>query len=197
MGSQERIIRQKKETASAIIKAAMEILLVDGEDGISMRRIADKIEYTPPIIYCYFKDKHEVLKKLVSIGYKKLNYKIDRSLNADAKLAERMERLILCIVDFALANSKLYKLMSNMALHHPQSLNQMPEIVFFVQKLQNEIINNSAHPVAEEIVQERFYTLMALVNGVISVCFVSPVYIDMGAKTSVKKLVRCALGSDD
>jgi len=51
MGSKERIARLKEDTRSNILDAALDIVKEDGWQALSMRKIADKIEYTAPIIY--------------------------------------------------------------------------------------------------------------------------------------------------
>jgi AcrR family transcriptional regulator len=63
MGSKERIQRQKEETRKNILKAAREIVKQEGWQGLSMRKIADKIEYTAPIIYEYFANKEAILQE--------------------------------------------------------------------------------------------------------------------------------------
>lgn len=59
----KEIIRKK------IIDATSEILVKDGYENLSIRKIASKIEYSPGIIYHYFKDKAEILTSVVEEGY--------------------------------------------------------------------------------------------------------------------------------
>jgi len=51
MASKDRILRLKEETRCNILEAALQIVKEEGWQALSMRKIADMIEYTAPIIY--------------------------------------------------------------------------------------------------------------------------------------------------
>jgi AcrR family transcriptional regulator len=72
MGTAERRQRERGEMRDAIIDAALELFLTDGFEQTSIRRIAEKIEYTPGAIYSYFKDKDEILYEIHIKGFVKL-----------------------------------------------------------------------------------------------------------------------------
>ncbi len=57
MGSKERVERFKASVHEHILDAAMCIVKNEGLQSLSIRRIADIIEYSPPIIYSYFLNK--------------------------------------------------------------------------------------------------------------------------------------------
>jgi AcrR family transcriptional regulator len=61
MGIAERKAREKEELKQEILDAARELFVREGYESVSMRKIADKIEYSPASIYTYFKDKDEIL----------------------------------------------------------------------------------------------------------------------------------------
>ena len=64
MASKERIQRLKDETRTNILEASIDIVKEEGWQALSMRKIADKIEYTAPIIYEYFANKDAILTNL-------------------------------------------------------------------------------------------------------------------------------------
>lgn len=64
--------REKEAMKELIIKAAKEIVADEGFDSISIRKIAKKIEYSPSIIYHYFKDKNEIMNTVMRSGYMKI-----------------------------------------------------------------------------------------------------------------------------
>lgn len=69
--------RKKREKESEKMKemilfAAGDIALREGFEGISIRKIANVIEYTPAIIYHYFKDKEDILEQLLRMEYQKI-----------------------------------------------------------------------------------------------------------------------------
>ena len=69
MGIAERRQIEKEIIRKKIIDAASEILAEEGYEKLSIRRIASKIEYSPGIIYHYFKDKAEIVASVVEEGY--------------------------------------------------------------------------------------------------------------------------------
>lgn len=64
--------REKKEMKELILQAASDIIGTEGIEQLSIRKIARKIEYSPSIIYHYFKDKEEILNYVMQRGYKKI-----------------------------------------------------------------------------------------------------------------------------
>ncbi|MDZ4802951.1 MAG: TetR/AcrR family transcriptional regulator [Bryobacteraceae bacterium] len=61
MGVQERKAREKEELRKVILDAATDLFSQEGYEAVSMRKIAERIEYSPTTIYLYFKDKTDLL----------------------------------------------------------------------------------------------------------------------------------------
>ena len=64
MGVKERREREKESLRQDILDVAREMFATEGYESVSMRKIADKIEYSPTTIYLYFKDKNELFYAL-------------------------------------------------------------------------------------------------------------------------------------
>jgi len=73
MGVTERKAREKQELKQLILDAARELFVREGYENVSMRKIADKIEYSPAMIYTYFTDKDEILDSLCEETFFKLH----------------------------------------------------------------------------------------------------------------------------
>jgi AcrR family transcriptional regulator len=69
LGVAERREREREQLRSRIIDAARDLLLEQGLGGLSMRAIAERIEYSPATIYIYFKDKDELIREVVRTGF--------------------------------------------------------------------------------------------------------------------------------
>ncbi len=69
MGIRERKKRESEDLRQKIMTAAAEILAEDGYKGLSVRKIAARIEYSPALIYHYFQDKSEIVSRIVAEGY--------------------------------------------------------------------------------------------------------------------------------
>ena len=57
MGVTERRERERQAVRQEILDAARALFIEEGYEKTSMRKIAEKIEYSPTTIYLYFKDK--------------------------------------------------------------------------------------------------------------------------------------------
>ena len=69
---EERRQREKEAMKELILKVASEIIKEDGLNKLSIRNIAQRIDYSPSIIYHYFKDKDEILDHVMQNGYQKI-----------------------------------------------------------------------------------------------------------------------------
>ena len=65
MGSKARRGREKENMRVSIMEAATKIILNEGYDNLTMRKLADAIEYTPTTIYSYYKDKAQIIDDIV------------------------------------------------------------------------------------------------------------------------------------
>ena len=72
MGIAERKIRQKEEFRASILEAAWLQVLTDGWQSLSIRKIADAIEYSIPVIYNHFENKEVILLEFTKEGFQKL-----------------------------------------------------------------------------------------------------------------------------
>jgi AcrR family transcriptional regulator len=110
MGIQQRKERERADMQKRILEAAQNIFLADGFDGLSIRKIADVIEYSPATIYLYFKDKDEILYHLHSMGFEQM-YRDFIAVPADKSPFERIRQFGEIYLQFGLHNPLMYKLM--------------------------------------------------------------------------------------
>ena len=64
MGIKERRDRERQELKQAILEAAREIAAREGWQAVTIRKVADRIEYSPPTIYEHFANKEAILIEL-------------------------------------------------------------------------------------------------------------------------------------
>jgi AcrR family transcriptional regulator len=108
MGVRERRARQKQLLRQEILDAARELLVRDGYDALSMRRVAERIDYSPTAIYLHFKDKQELVFSLCEETFARLVKELE-SLPREyhdpvVRLRKGMERYI----QFGLKNPNHY-----------------------------------------------------------------------------------------
>lgn len=69
IGILERKEREKEEIRNKILQAARKLMSAEGAEGVSIRKIAEMIEYSPSNIYHYFKNKEDIIEKIISDDY--------------------------------------------------------------------------------------------------------------------------------
>ena len=103
MGIRERKKRDARNMRKRILKVAMDLFARGGYENVSMRRIADKIEYSPGTIYRYFQNKDDIMLQLCYQGFEQL---LSRQLELE-RISDPLERLSAAgqyYVAFALEN---------------------------------------------------------------------------------------------
>lgn len=122
MGLAERRERQKQEVRGKILEAARELFVARGYEAVSMRQIADKIEYSPTAIYFHFQDKEALLRELCANDF--LNFaKIFQKIAQIANPIERLRKLGEAYITFGMEHPNHYRFMF-MTPHppvHPES----------------------------------------------------------------------------
>ena len=110
MGISDRKEREKAEMKKMILDAAMDLFIHEGYNGISLRKIADKIEYSPGSIYNYFEDKDSIFYALHVEGFGLL-YQKQLSIQDITDPRERLIKHGRVYIEFALENQQYYDIM--------------------------------------------------------------------------------------
>ncbi len=110
MGAVERRARQREEIRSQIVDAARDIVMNEGYQALTMRRIAEAIEYSPAAIYQYFQNRDAIAIAVSAEGFAQL-LEAFAPVRAIANPRERLEAIARAYIDFALRNPATYRLM--------------------------------------------------------------------------------------
>jgi len=110
MGVKERREREKTETREIILDAARELFITEGYEGVSMRKVAEKIEYSATAIYVHFKDKEDLFHELCHEDYARLAAEF-QSANLPADPIERIRAIGQTYINFGLHYPNHFKLM--------------------------------------------------------------------------------------
>jgi len=169
MGSKERIQRQKDDTRQGILAAALQIVKQDGWAALSMRKIADVIEYTAPIIYEYFPNKEGILLELTRQGYILLGEKVKAARDSKSNNEEQLEAMWLAYWDFAFEETEYYQLMYGVQVNCCELYKKMPEAEYttdlFYDAIEKLLIKQ---PVSEDTSCLKYYTFWSLIHGLVS-----------------------------
>jgi AcrR family transcriptional regulator len=120
MGVKERREREKSETRDKILDAARELFVTEGYEGVSMRRVAEKIEYSPTAIYVHFTDKNELFRELCHQDYARLA-EVFQGSAVPTDEVERLKQIGRTYIEFGMRYPNHYKFMF-MTPHPPVEL---------------------------------------------------------------------------
>jgi AcrR family transcriptional regulator len=110
MGVVERRERERQETRQLILDAARELFVAEGHEAVSMRKVAEKIEYSPTAIYHHFRDKQALIEELCLHDFRSLAAAF-LSIGRVEDPVERIRRIGAAYVDFALGHPSQYRFM--------------------------------------------------------------------------------------
>ena len=102
--------RRHEKTRQAILDAARKIIATEGTEALSMRAIAQRIDYSPAGLYEYFDSKEEIIGAVCAQGHGRLTEYMQRA-DPDLPPAELLLQLGLAYVDFAVRNPDFFLLM--------------------------------------------------------------------------------------
>ena len=102
--------KQKQEIRSLILEESMKLFVEEGFSKVSVRKIAERVQYSPTTLYLYFKDKNEILFYCCESGFKKmLEQNIALGLISDP--IERLHQMGVNYLNFGLEYPEYYDLM--------------------------------------------------------------------------------------
>ena len=110
MGPKQRREREREEVRTRILDAARDIFVREGSEALTMRRIAETIEYSATAIYFHFRDKEALLRELCRVDFLSLA----QSFGKIARVADAIDRLRKighAYAEFALTHPNHYQLM--------------------------------------------------------------------------------------
>lgn len=110
MGPRERRAREREEIRTLILDAARDLFVNEGFEAVTMRRIAEKIEYSPTAIYFHFKDKESLLQEICDNDFAALAKEFALVAGISDPV-ERLRRTGHAYIDFGLHYPNHYRLM--------------------------------------------------------------------------------------
>src|SRR5438270_13604998 len=112
MGIKERHERDREAVRLLILDAARELFVKEGFENVSIRKIAERIEYSPAAIYGYFPSKDDIFFALAEEGFRLLSEMIPaQSAGADPPPLDRVRHISWQMYEFSRAHPQYIALM--------------------------------------------------------------------------------------
>jgi AcrR family transcriptional regulator len=109
MGTKERREREKKDLRQRILDEALHIITAEGFAAMSMRKLAERIEYSPASIYLPFRNREQSAQELSEVGFAKLLVYLSEAVEGKETIAA-FEAGCAAYVAFGLENPETYRL---------------------------------------------------------------------------------------
>lgn len=112
MGTKERQDREREAVRHAILQAARELFVAEGYRNVSMRKIAERIEYSPAAIYGYFENKDDIFFALAEEGFRLLFTPLPQEPDpAPPDPVDRVRQMVWHYYEFSKAHPEYFELM--------------------------------------------------------------------------------------
>ncbi len=169
--------QEKQALRQTILTTAGELFLEQGYDHFSLRKVAERIGYSPTTIYLYFRDKDDLLFTVVDEGFTRFGQQLAAAAASTEDPWERLIALGRAYVAFGLQNPVYYQLMFMQRadfLTHQQEGKGQPRLATFLvlqQAVQQAIEAGVLRPGDAESYSD---VLWALVHGMVSLAISLP-----------------------
>lgn len=111
MGIAERKDRQRAERERRITAAAGQIAEREGWNAVTIRRLAEEIEYSQPVIYSHFENKEAIVTEVAVEGFRELTAKLQAAAHEVADRRQALETVATAYLAFAREHPALYEAM--------------------------------------------------------------------------------------
>lgn len=162
----ERKPRSREQARSGILKTAKSIARREGWQAVSIRKIADAIEYSAPIVYEYFDSKDILLDEIRNEGFQYLAQEYGRILKLYRDPEKRLYEISLVQWDFARHQPEIYQVMYNLDGAYCTLPVYQSEIMQTVSRIVCETIF-SFIPKAEESIKRLYFQWWSVSHGTI------------------------------
>src|SRR3954463_2861448 len=108
MSAQERKERERAERERLIVATARELAEQQGWDSVTTRRLAERIEYSQPVLYSHFRGKREIIGAVAVEGAAEMAVTVRAAASSANSPRERVAALAQASLDFAARNPAVY-----------------------------------------------------------------------------------------
>lgn len=164
--------KQKEITKNAILKVAEEIVLQEGWQAVSIRKIAEAIGYSLPVVYNHFESKDAIQEEFVKHGFNMLATAMQNAKEKYANPETQLTQMALAYFDFAFSNSAYYKMMFGLGIPSCQKAKEIEEIGNFSCSV-IKVIGSLMVKTDEQRKLLKFHTLWSILHGLTSINMVN------------------------
>ena len=150
----ERKLRDKQARRAQIISAARRIAELEGWSNVTVRRLADEISYSQPVLYAHFGSREGILAAVAIEGFQELGLAMEKARKR-VKHGNTVELVAAAYLEFAESSPALYEVMFSLGLSVPfDDPATPPELRFAFSQFLELFQGQSSKP---EVISEMFW----------------------------------------
>jgi AcrR family transcriptional regulator len=111
LGASERRERERAYRHQLIISAARDLAETDGWEAVTTRRLAERVEYSQPVLYSHFNGKDAIVSAVALDGFSELAAHLRRARQAAPEPGQALRAVCRAYLEFAAERPALYQAM--------------------------------------------------------------------------------------
>ncbi|WP_030546286.1 TetR/AcrR family transcriptional regulator [Streptomyces albus] len=161
MSVQERKQRERAERERLIVATARELAEQQGWDAVTTRRLAERIEYSQPVLYSHFRGKREIIGAVALEGAAEMAAAVRAATSAADGPRGRVTALARAYLGFAERNPAVYDAMfrldGGLAFAHEDTPQPLKDAFAALLENLGEVAGDGVHP---ELFTETFWAAL-------------------------------------
>lgn len=158
----------REEVRDSILRTARDIAAADGWSAVTVRKVAERVGYTAPIIYEHFGSKDEMLDQILKGAYDSLYHLLVDMTENEAHGEQRIRAMVRSYWDFAHSSPELYQLMYGMEGARATSETARDYAEPIVNYVTEEMIHFNPRNITPENVVMIMVEIWSVVHGMIA-----------------------------
>lgn len=170
MGSTKQRLQHKEELRNLILDTAWTMVKEEGWQSLSIRKIADAIKYSVPIIYDHFENKEAIVFEFARSGFQLLAKKIQKAKEKYTDPVEQLKAIADAYWNFACRNKAYYQLMYGVGMQGCEIEKCFPERGYLRNLVVEPIvaiIERSSNKHADPCL--KYFTFWSILHGLVSI----------------------------
>jgi AcrR family transcriptional regulator len=175
MGITDRKLRQKEEVRASILDTAWEMVVTEGWQSFSIRKVADAIEYSVPVIYSHFENKDAIMLEFNRKGFQLLAEALAKAKMGKDKPADQIRAMGRAYWDFAFENKEYYQLMYGLGIPTCATAKMIPALQDLTEVITCSIVamvEPGKKPTFDPWL--KYQSFWSMLHGLVSINMVSP-----------------------
>lgn len=150
MSVQERKQRERANRERLIVATARELAEQQGWDAVTTRELAERIEYSQPVLYSHFRGKREIIGAVALEGATEMAAALRAATSAADGARARVTALARAYLDFAARNPAVYDAMfqldSGLAFAQEETPEPLKDAFAALMETLGEVAGDGVHP---------------------------------------------------